>query len=158
MASILDIFLAVWSSVLGAQAAGPVDNVPSPPAVTTPALPYATAGVSSADMAALQQGLKAVASGDQSGAEAARAQISDPIAQKILRWAEADKLGDRMAFFELDGARRDLAASVQGKRGAVKHHLILAADQVRIQQRQAHISDPLGHALLALFDLAQMEG
>lgn len=109
MASILDIFLAVWSSVLGAQAAGPVDNVPSPPAVTTPALPYATAGVSSADMAALQQGLKAVASGDQSGAEAARAQISDPIAQKILRWAEADKLGDRMAFFELDGARRDLA-------------------------------------------------
>ena len=50
-----------------------------------------------------------MASGDLSGAEVARAQISDPLAQKIIRWAEADQLGDRMSFLDLDAARRDLA-------------------------------------------------
>jgi soluble lytic murein transglycosylase len=108
LASFLDIFLAVWSSMLGAQASGPVVGVP-PPTVSTPALSYSTATPSSADLDALQQGLRAVQAGDQSGAEAARAQISDPVAQKILRWAEADALGDHMAFFELDAARRDLS-------------------------------------------------
>lgn len=108
MASFLDIFMAVWSSLLGAQASGPLIGVP-PPAVSTPPLGYATGSVSAADMQALQDGLRAVASGDLSGAEAARAQISDPLGQKIIRWAEADQLGDRMPFLELDAARRDLA-------------------------------------------------
>jgi soluble lytic murein transglycosylase len=94
--------------VLGVQDSSPAVSTP-PAAVSTPPLAYATASPSSADIEALQQGLRAISSGDRSGAEAARAQISDPLAQKLLRWAETDALGDRMAFFELDAARRDLA-------------------------------------------------
>jgi soluble lytic murein transglycosylase len=105
---VIEIFLALWSSVFGAQAAGPVLGTPTP-AISTPPATYQTGHLTISDAAALEQGLRAVAGNDPSGAEAARAQISDPVAQKIIRWAEVDALGDRMAFFELEGARRDLA-------------------------------------------------
>lgn len=108
MASFLELFLAVWSSVAGAQATGPLVGVP-PAAVSTPQLSYATGALSMSDQQALEQGLRAAASGDLSGAEAARAQLTDPVAQKLVRWAEVDAMGDHMSFFELDAARRDLA-------------------------------------------------
>lgn len=108
MTPVIEIFLAVWSSVFGAQASAPVVGAP-PFAVTTPIASYQSPHLSTAESAALDQGLRAVAGGDLGGAEAARAQISDPVAQKIIRWAEVDALGDRMAFFELESARRDLA-------------------------------------------------
>ena len=106
MASFLELFMAVWSSVLGAQASGPMIGVP-PAAVSTPPLGYTPSNLG--ETQTLEQGLRAVAAGDQSGAEAARAQLTDPVAQKLIRWAEVDALGDRMSFFELDAARRDLA-------------------------------------------------
>jgi soluble lytic murein transglycosylase len=108
LAPVFEIFFAVWSSVFGAQASGPVVGVP-PPAISTPPLGYRTSQLSYADAQALQQGLRAAANGDLSGAESDRLLITDPVAQKIVLWAEVDQLGDRMSFLQLDAARRDLS-------------------------------------------------
>ena len=41
---------------------------------------------------------------------------------------------------------------------ALEHHLVLATDQVRIDQRQAGLLHALAHHLLALITLADVEG
>ncbi len=76
---------------------------PSPPSA------YRPGSLSFADANALSAALGAIRSGNYEGAESYRAQISDPIAQRIVRWAEVDQLGQRLSFLELDGARRDLS-------------------------------------------------
>jgi soluble lytic murein transglycosylase len=70
---------------------------------------YRPTSLSAADTTALAQALAAVHANDQVRAESFRTQLSDPVAQMIVRWAEVDAFGSRMSFLELDGARRDLA-------------------------------------------------
>ena len=61
-------------------------------------------------------------------------------------------------LFEHRRTRRNCSLRVDGERSAVEHNLVLGADQMRIQQRHGQAARPLGHALFALADLAQVEG
>ncbi len=92
-----------------AQPQAPMPTPTSTPGYGTPAMAYHPASLSAADSTALAQALAAVHANDQVRAETFRTQLSDPVAQMIVRWAEVDAFGNRMSFLELDGARRDLA-------------------------------------------------
>ncbi len=70
---------------------------------------YQRSTLSISDADALRGALSAARSEDRSRVETLRAQMSDPVAQKIARWALVDVMGERLTFFELDAARRDLA-------------------------------------------------
>jgi hypothetical protein len=61
-------------------------------------------------------------------------------------------------LIEAGTARGHLAPGVDRERGAVEHHLVLAAHQMRIQQRQAGGLHALHHAGLALAALVEVEG
>jgi soluble lytic murein transglycosylase len=92
------------------SASGPQPAAGQPvTAYAAPPMAYHSAALSSADSTALAGAIAAVHEGDLSRAEQFRTQLSDPTAQQIVRWAEADAFGQRLGFLELDGARRDLA-------------------------------------------------
>jgi hypothetical protein len=71
---------------------------------------YSPSTLSAGDSSALASALRAVKSGDLAGADAYRLQISDPVAQKLVRWAAVDSRSTALSFLELDAARRDLSA------------------------------------------------
>ena len=73
----------------------------------TPSLGY-TPSPSADDMASLREALRAAQQGDVTRADSLRSGMSDPVARKLVLWALADSAGDRLPFFELDQARRDL--------------------------------------------------
>ncbi len=87
----------------------PQPYVPSSPPPAPAATGYRPSLLGGADSNALSQGLAAAKAGDLARAESYRAQISDPTAQNIIRWAEADALGPQLSFLQLDAARRDFA-------------------------------------------------
>ncbi len=93
-----------------AQSTAAPQQVPQSAVAYGPApVAYRSASLSQADSQALNAALSAVHSNDLSRAETYRAQITDPAAQMVVKWAEVDVFGSRMSFLELDGARRDLA-------------------------------------------------
>ena len=97
---------------------GPIPYVPSstPPArVSFPPVAGQT-WLSDADRDGLASGLAAARRGDTAAYDAAIAGISDPVARKIVLWAMIDANGERLAFFQLDQARRDLAGWPRGLR------------------------------------------
>ena len=61
------------------------------------------------DMDALETAITAARHGQASAAQAAMAQMSDPVARKVALWALVDASGEALPFFQLDQARRDLA-------------------------------------------------
>jgi soluble lytic murein transglycosylase len=75
--------------------------------VQSPAVGYRP-GLSAQDQANLREALRAAMSGDVSRAESLRADLPDPVAKKLVLWAMVDQAGERLPFFELDQARRDL--------------------------------------------------
>jgi len=79
------------------------------PLVQFPSLAPAGA-LSDSDRYALETALRAAKRGDGPGAQAARAQIRDPVAQKLALWALVDCAGEQLSFLELDQARRDLTS------------------------------------------------
>jgi soluble lytic murein transglycosylase len=89
----------------GAQNAAP-SAVPSP-AFTAPAV-GARQPLGDQDLMLLRSGLSSARRGDVAGALSARAGITHPIARKLVLWALIDSAPDRLSFFELDQARRDL--------------------------------------------------
>lgn len=119
MIPLLQLLLATVSSVVvgaqpaPAQAQAPTTQPPAAEAYSTPALP-ARRPLSGQDAELLRAGLRAARARDLQLAESYRAQISDPVAQKLLRWGMVDTMGDRMSFFELDAARRDFAGWPRG--------------------------------------------
>ena len=101
---------AAGPSVIPPTTQGPTALQPAPtPGYGSPAMAYRPTSLSAQDSTALAQALAAVHANDQVRAETYRTQLSDPVAQMIVRWAEIDAFGNRMSFLELDGARRDLA-------------------------------------------------
>ena len=60
-------------------------------------------------------------------------------------------------FTETCGAPGQAAILLQGEGMALKHHLVLAPNQMRVDHRQATGQYPLPHGLLALITLADME-
>ncbi len=92
--------------IYGAGGAGPSSN-PSGP-VRYPMLAssgYATG----ADTDSLETAIVAARHGQASAAQAAMAQMTDPVARKVALWALVDASGEALPFFQLDQARRDLA-------------------------------------------------
>lgn len=59
--------------------------------------------------APINDALRAARAGDVSRAEAAAASLSDPIARKLVLWAEIDSAGSSLPLATLDGARASLA-------------------------------------------------
>lgn len=72
--------------------------------------------VSAADQTALRSALAAARASDRSRFDAAFSQISDSEARRIATFALVDVMGERMSFFEVDQARRDLAGWPRGAR------------------------------------------
>ena len=56
----------------------------------------------------LADALRAARSGDVNRAEAIRAGLSDPVARKLVTWAEIDSAGTMLGFGQLDQAGREL--------------------------------------------------
>lgn len=84
--------------------------------------PYQRAGqtvarpLSGADQTLFAQGLAAAKRGDVSGAKSAISSLSDPVARKLVTWAMVDVNAERLGFWDLDAARRDLAGFPRGAR------------------------------------------
>jgi len=79
------------------------------PAPGSPPMGYKPALLSGSDSSTLGAAISAARSGNLTQAESYRAQLSDPIAQNIVRWAEVDAVGNQLSFLQLDAARRDRA-------------------------------------------------
>ena len=60
------------------------------------------------EFSSLTQAIDAAQSGDMERARSLQSTMSDPTARKLVLWAMVDSAPDRLAFFELDQARRDL--------------------------------------------------
>ena len=57
----------------------------------------------------LHAAIEAARRGDVSDAAAIQASLTDPLARRIVTWAEIDSAGTMMSFFELDGDARTLS-------------------------------------------------
>jgi soluble lytic murein transglycosylase len=91
---------------------------------STPASPYRQP-LSSSDAANLRTALEAARRADAETIRSARAAISDPLARKIALWALADGAIDRLSFYEIDSARKELAGFPRhAKRQAAAEKLI----------------------------------
>ncbi len=75
--------------------------------------------LSDADREGVTTGLAAARRGDTAAYDAAVASLADPVARKIVLWAMIDANGERLAFFQLDQARRDLAGWPRSQRRQV---------------------------------------
>ena len=64
--------------------------------------------LSADDQATLRQAVDAAQAGNIERARDLQTSLTDPIAKKLVLWAMADNAADRLSFFELDQARRDL--------------------------------------------------
>lgn len=101
----------VLTLMLAAATAAPVVAQTTPFAAPGYAAPmgYQRSNLSTTDANALRSALSAARSGDASQVSSLRNQISDPVARDLAEWALVDVMGERLGYFELDGARRDLA-------------------------------------------------
>ena len=78
-----------------------------PSSTTTPAVGYVRS-LSATDLVTLKQALDAAQTGDVEHAKALQTNLSDTSARKLVLWAMIDAAPDRLSFFELDQARKDL--------------------------------------------------
>lgn len=100
---------AACLTVLGpADAQDSAAPAPAPAVqIQTPPVGYRP-GLSEQDQVSLRQALPAALSGDTERARALQSSIADPVARKLVLWAMADSAAERLSFFELDQARKDL--------------------------------------------------
>jgi len=97
-----------------------VASQPAAPAVVTYRQP-----LSMTDASYLRMALDAAKRGDAETIRSARAGISDPLARKVALWALADGAPDRLSFYEMDSARKELAGFPRhAKRQAAAEKLI----------------------------------
>ena len=113
----------------GAPSSGPQPSATSGPAAPIPYVPSSTVPIqvqfpavvgqtwmSDADREGVTNGLAAARRGDTAAYDAAISGIADPVARKIVLWAMIDANGEKLAFFQLDQARRDLAGWPRAQR------------------------------------------
>jgi soluble lytic murein transglycosylase len=84
-----------------------IQMLPGDPEVQTPAVSHYQA-LSADQFSTLTQGIDAAQSGDMERARSLQSGLSDPVARKLVLWAMVDAAPERLSFFELDQARRDL--------------------------------------------------
>ena len=78
-----------------------------PSSAQTPSLGYVKS-LSATDAVTLKQALDAAQAGDVEHAKALQTNLSDTAARRLVLWAMIDSAPDRLSFFELDQARKDL--------------------------------------------------
>ena len=78
-----------------------------PSSAQTPSLGYVKS-LSPTDAVTLKQAVDAAQAGDVEHAKALQTSLSDTAARKLVLWAMIDSAPDRLSFFELDQARKDL--------------------------------------------------
>ncbi|HYE43524.1 MAG TPA: lytic transglycosylase domain-containing protein [Caulobacteraceae bacterium] len=90
-------------------------NLASPAVAQTPsaagsgqAISYQRSGLSISDADALRSALRAARGQESVEVQRLREAMNDPVARQIAQWALVDVMGERMSWFELDSARRDL--------------------------------------------------
>jgi soluble lytic murein transglycosylase len=115
--------ILVATTVARAQPVDPIGDLLNPTAqLPTSPQPYMRAAqtvarpLTGSDQALFTQGLAAARRGDISGAKSAISSLSDPTARKLVTWAMADVSSERLSFWDLDAARRDLAGFPRGAR------------------------------------------
>jgi len=115
--------ILVATTVARAQPVDPIGDLLSPTAQLPDApQPYARAAqtvarpLSSSDQALFAQGLAAAKRGDVPSAKGAISSLSDPTARKLVTWAMVDVNSERLSFWDLDAARRDLTGFPRGAR------------------------------------------
>ena len=100
--------------LMGSADAQDLSQTPAAPPGAPAALPVeapsfgAPKTLSGDEQSTMRQAIDAAAAGDIERARTLQAGLSDPLARKIALWAMADSAPDRLSFFELDQARRDL--------------------------------------------------
>jgi soluble lytic murein transglycosylase len=82
-------------------------GAPAPLQVQAPSL-GGPRRLSGDDQSELRQAVSAAGAGDMERAKSLQASLSDPVARKIVLWEMIDSAPERLSFFELDQARRDL--------------------------------------------------
>lgn len=114
--------ILVATTVARAQPADPIGDILSGAQLPGAPQPYAKAGqtvaqpLSGADQALFAQGLAAAKRADIAGAKSAISSLSDPTARKLVTWAMVDVNAERLSFWDVDAARRDLASFPRGAR------------------------------------------
>lgn len=94
----------------------PSAQLPSSPQPYTRAAQTVARPLSSTDQALFAQGLAAAKRGDVAGAKSAISNLSDRTARQLVTWAMVDVNSERLSFWDLEGARRDLAGFPRGAR------------------------------------------
>lgn len=110
---------------------------------TSQRMGYQRSSLSISDANALRSALTAARSRDASGVEALRSGMSDPVAQDLARWALVDVVGERLSYFELDSARRDLSGWPRG-----------ASRQAAAEKAMAHAAGQDPERVIEWFDAA----
>lgn len=101
------VTVAIVTNVADAQIAPQGTTPPPAPAFTTPPVGMRQP-LSAQDSELLRDGLSAARIGDVARAQSGRAAMTNAVARKLVLWALVDAAPDRLSFFELDQARRDL--------------------------------------------------
>jgi soluble lytic murein transglycosylase len=116
--------------VAGLAAPAASQTTPQAPGSAQP-MGYQRSSISMSDANALRSALTAARSRDASGVESLRNTMSDPVAQDLARWALVDVMGDRLSYFELDAARRDLSGWPRGasRQAAAERAMVNAGSQ-----------------------------
>jgi soluble lytic murein transglycosylase len=100
-------FLAVTAADAEDLPAGIKALTGGEPAVQAPPL-VKPEPLSQDEFSSLTQAIDAAQAGDLERARTLQQAMTDPVARKLVLWAMADAAPDRLSFFELDQARRDL--------------------------------------------------
>jgi soluble lytic murein transglycosylase len=90
-----------------AEDAAPATAPTTAPASPSAPIPY-SAIVTPQGPSSLPAALRAARAGDVAYAQSLAAGLSNPVARKLVLWASIDSAPDRLAFAQLDQARRDL--------------------------------------------------
>lgn len=106
--------IVMAAAVARAQPADPIAELirqtpaAAPQSAPAPVTPGVSRALSPSDQTLFAGALASARRGDVTGARAAIAGISDPIAKKTATWALVDGAAESLGFYELDAARRAL--------------------------------------------------
>lgn len=123
--------ILVATTVARAQPTDPIGDLLSGARLPDAPQPYVRASqtvaqpLSSSDQALYAQGMAAAKRGDIGGAKSAISSLSDPVARKLVTWAMVDVNAERLSFWDVDAARRDLAGFPRGARRQVAAERLL---------------------------------
>ena len=129
--------ILVATTVARAQPADPIGDLLNGARLPDAPQPYVRASqtvaqpLSSSDQALYAQGMAAAKRGDIGGAKSAISSLSDPVARKLVTWAMVDVNAERLSFWDVDAARRDLAGFPRGARRQVAAERLLETSASR---------------------------